>query len=133
MPTHTVLLVEDNDMKARSIIRCLPTWIELNVVRVSTWAAARDVMATGDVGNPVKLVITDMNFPLGPDATEPSALGGQLVLDACRRWNIPAIVVSGTPKPDGYNDVWFSIENEFLAPFRDAVQDKLGLVATKAS
>lgn len=113
----TVLIVEDEDLKARTIQRTLAhKFPGFGWARASSFAEARDLMNQMEEAGekPFSLVITDANMPI-EDGSERSPMAFRFVIRDCKLRGIPTLVVSGMRAPQGFKGDWIHFNGSDLA------------------
>ena len=96
--TRTVLLVEDDDLKARVVTRV----IEKHGLAVERVTNVRDAVRAWTIGGPFVAVVTDWMFPTS--AGGQPGRNGHIVYElfANSSNTVPTVVVSGSPPEPGY-------------------------------
>lgn len=102
----SILLVEDDDLKANILRRALQAE-SLEVVRVSTLVLAMDTLTNEALRDSIGAVVMDWTFPIRADGDPVEYAGRRLVME-CQEVEIPFIVVSG--REDGAPKEFSSIE-----------------------
>lgn len=118
-----ILLVEDDDLKARTVERMvLALTVGVDVERARGLDEAFERL---DDERP-DAVITDWCFPVAPGHGAQDGLGAAVV-EACERMGIEVVVVSGSERPATFKGAWSS-PSDWLGGIRAALE-RAGVLA----
>jgi len=109
----TVLLVEDDDFKARAVTRALK---HHEVVRVGDFESALVVMDSVSI----YAIVTDWDFPSRPGGNPVHGAGSGVVRRA-QELGIRVAVFSGHPKPPEFPGAWLPQGNKVHEELCEAV------------
>ena len=105
---RTLLLVEDDDLKAKEILRIV-TLAGIPAERASTMVEAARLLRREGEGQ-IGAVITDWQFPFNIGTNVPVDHAGEVVVRMAQDRQVPYIVISGRDPVEGVKP-WLEVGN----------------------